>query len=85
LTGATQQIPISTPQNAALQGTSAVLNNYAQQIADSIKENGFYVRVPAGKQFYLYVMQTIDLEKARQGESTLNQEKPQPKPLTHQP
>jgi hypothetical protein len=76
LTGATSQVPIATPQNAALQGTSAVLNEYAQQIADSIKENGFYVRVPAGKQFYLYVTQTIDLQKARQGESTLSQEKP---------
>jgi hypothetical protein len=80
LTGATQQVPLATPQNAALQGASAVLNDYAKQIADSIKENGFYVRVPAGKQFYLYVTQTIDLDKARQGESTLSQEKPEPKP-----
>jgi hypothetical protein len=80
LTGSTQQVPIATPQNAALQGTSAVLNDYAKQIADSIKENGFYVRVPAGKQFYLYVTQTIDLQKARQGESTLSQEKPNDKP-----
>ena len=75
LTGATQQVPLSTPQNAALQGTSAVLNQYAQQIADSIKRDGFYVRVPAGKQFYLYVMQTIDLKKAKQGESIISQEK----------
>ena len=85
LTGATQQVPLSTPQNAALQGASAVLNQYAQQIADSIKRDGFYVRVPAGKQFYLYVMQTIDLEKARQGESTLSQEKPENKPTSTQP
>ena len=85
LTGATQQIPLSTPQNAALQGSSAVLNQYAQQIADSIKRDGFYVRVQAGKQFYLYVMQTIDLEKARQGESTLSQEKPENKPTPQQP
>jgi len=85
LTGATQQVPIATPQNAALQGTSAVLNDYAKQIADSIKENGFYVRVPAGKQFYLYVTQTIDLDKARQGESTLSQEKPETKPIANQP
>jgi hypothetical protein len=84
LTGAVQQVPLSTPQNAALQGTSAVLNQYAQQIADSIKRDGFYVRVPAGKQFYLYVMQTIDLEKARQGESTLSQEKPETKPSPQQ-
>ncbi len=85
LTGATQQVPTATPQNAALQGTSAVLNDYAKQIADSIKENGFYVRVPAGKQFYLYVTQTIDLDKARQGESTLSQEKPETKPIANQP
>ncbi len=73
------------PQNAALQGTSTVLNDYAKQIADSIKENGFYVRVPAGKQFYLYVTQTIDLDKARQGESTLSQEKTETKPIANQP
>lgn len=80
-TGATQQVPLSTPQNAALQGTSAVLNQYAQQIADSIKRDGFYVRVPAGKQFYLYVMQTIDLQKAKQGESALNPQKSDNKPV----
>jgi hypothetical protein len=72
LTGATQQVPLATPQNAALQGTSAVLNQYAQQILDSIKRDGFYVRVPAGKQFYLYVTQTIDLDKAKRGESLVD-------------
>ena len=53
LTGQTTQTPLDTPKNAALQGASAVLNNYAQQIADSIKRDGFYVRVPAGKQLPL--------------------------------
>jgi hypothetical protein len=72
LTGSTQAVPLATPQNAALQGTSAVLNQYAQQIADSIKRDGFYVRVPAGKQFYLYVTQTIDLERAKRGSSQLD-------------
>ncbi|HUB66071.1 MAG TPA: TrbI/VirB10 family protein [Candidatus Methylacidiphilales bacterium] len=84
LSGQSQQTPLSTPQNAGLQGASAVLNQYAEQIADSIKRDGFYVRVPAGKQFYLYVMQTIDLQKARQGESTLNSDKPQTKPTPNQ-
>ena len=82
LTGAIQQVPLATPQNAALQGTSAVLNQYAQQIADSIKRDGFFVRVAAGKQFYLYVEQTIDLDKARRGESTLGTEKSDYKPST---
>ncbi len=73
LTGGAVQTLTNSPQNAALQGTSAVLNQYAQQIADSIKKDGFYVRVPAGKQFYLYVTQTIDQDKALQGESALAQ------------
>jgi Bacterial conjugation TrbI-like protein len=49
-----------TLQNAPLTGAQAVLQAYAQQILDSIQRDGFYVRVPAGKQFYLYVTQTID-------------------------
>ena len=72
LTGQTTQTPLDTPKNAALAGTSAVLNQYAQQILDSIKRDGFYVRVPAGKQFYLYVTQTIDLDHAKRGESLVD-------------
>jgi hypothetical protein len=72
LTGQTTQTPLSTPKNAALAGTSAVLNQYAQQILDSIKRDGFYVRVPAGKQFYLYVTQTIDLDNAKRGQSLVD-------------
>ena len=72
LTGQTTQTPLATPQNAALAGSSAVLNQYAQQILDSIKRDGFYVRVPAGKQFYLYVTQTIDLDHAKRGQSLVD-------------
>jgi hypothetical protein len=72
LTGQTTQTPLSTPKNAALAGTSAVLTQYAQQILDSIKRDGFYVRVPAGKQFYLYVTQTIDLDHAKRGQSLVD-------------
>jgi len=43
---------------------ASVLNAYAQQILDTIERDGFYVRVPAGKQFYLYVTETIDKSKA---------------------
>ncbi len=54
--------PINSPtlNNAPFAGAQAVLQTYAQQIFDSIQKNGFYVRVPSGKQFYLYVLQTID-------------------------
>jgi hypothetical protein len=80
LTGQTTQTPLSTPKNAALQGASAVLNDYAKQISDSIKRDGFYVRVPAGKQFYLYVTQTIDLDNAKRGQSLVDLKPESPKP-----
>lgn len=51
-------------QNAPLKGAQDVLNVYAQQILETIQRDGFYVRVPAGKQFYLYVTQTIDQSDA---------------------
>ena len=51
-------------QNAPLAGAQQVLNVYARQILDSIQRDGFYVRVAAGKQFYLYVTQTVDKSRA---------------------
>ena len=56
-----------TLENAPLAGAQSVLQAYAQQIYDSIQRDGFYVRVPAGKQFYLYVTQTIDESDATIG------------------
>ncbi len=61
------QIPVATSRNAALQGTADVLNTYAKQIQEAIARDGFYVRVPAGKQFYLYVTETIDVAKGTRG------------------
>ncbi len=58
-----------TPQNAALSGVSAVLDEYIQQLKEEVARNGFYTRVPAGTQFYIYVRQTLDLDDARIGES----------------
>ena len=60
-------MPAPTLGNAPLQGAQAVLQAYAQQIYDSIQKNGFYVRVASGKQFYLYVLQTIDRADASFG------------------
>jgi Bacterial conjugation TrbI-like protein len=54
------QISSGSTRNATLQGTASVLNLYAQQIQAAIERDGVYVRVAAGKQFYLYVTQTID-------------------------
>jgi hypothetical protein len=60
-------IATQTVQNGSLQGAESVLGTYAQQILASIERDGFYVRVPAGKQFYLYVTQTIDQGEAMIG------------------
>ena len=49
----------STARNAGLAGTSAVLREYAQQLRDAIARDGFYLRVPAGKPFYLYLTQPL--------------------------
>jgi hypothetical protein len=63
--------PINSPtlNNAPFEGAQKVLSVYAKQIYDAIQRDGFYVRVPSGKQFYLYVLQTIDRADARIGGS----------------
>jgi hypothetical protein len=50
--------------NPAVGGTQSALDRYAEQIASSIERDGFFVRVPAGKQFYVYCTEAIDLSKA---------------------
>jgi hypothetical protein len=57
-------------KNAPLKGAQSVMDRYAQQIFTSIERDGFYVRVPAGKQFYLYVTQTLDRDTAKIGGTT---------------
>jgi hypothetical protein len=57
----------SSVTNAFSQGASAVATKYADMILDQIEKDGYYVRVPAGKQFYLYVTETIDQKNARIG------------------
>jgi hypothetical protein len=60
--GATQASPTIGNALTASAGTGAVdyLNQVADRIRDEISKRGVYVRVPAGKAFYLFVEQTID-------------------------
>lgn len=58
-------VPTTTARNALLAGTGAVLREQAQAIRESIARDGFYLRVPAGKPFYLYLTQTLDRSQAR--------------------
>lgn len=53
--------------NAPFKGAEKVLGMYAQRVYEAIQRDGFYVRIPAGKQFYLYVLQTIDRSDATIG------------------
>jgi hypothetical protein len=88
-------IATQTVQNGSLEGAESVLGTYAQQILNSIERDGFYVRVPAGKQFYLYVTQTIDqsdatvggtrLERAEQNEPLQGAPIARPYPLQSKP
>jgi len=74
---------VPTLQNAPLKGAQDVLSVYAQQILETIQRDGFYVRVPAGKEFYLYVTQTIDKSDAAIGGTRLiATETNQPPPTT---
>ena len=60
-------------RNAPLKGAQSVLDRYAQQILQTIERDGFYVRVPAGKEFYLYLTQTLDRADAKIGGTTIDE------------
>jgi len=60
--GATQAAPTLGNALAGSLGAGAVdyMNQVAGRIRDEMSKRGVYVRVPAGKTFYLFVEQTID-------------------------
>jgi hypothetical protein len=60
--GATQVAPTIGNALAGSLGTGAVdvMNQIASRIREEIARRGVYVRIPAGKEFYLFVEQTID-------------------------
>jgi hypothetical protein len=47
------------------EGVANVFDVYAQRTLRDIEENGYYVRVPAGKEFYVYVLETVNPDKAK--------------------
>lgn len=67
--GATQIAP--TVGNAVAgslsAGTADVMNEMVARLRDEISRRGVYVRIPAGKPFYLFVEQTIDPSAAGVG------------------
>jgi type F conjugative transfer system protein TrbI len=67
--GATQVAPTLGNAVAGSAGSGAVevMNQVASRIREEISKRGVYVRIPAGKEFYLFVEQTIDPREAQVG------------------
>lgn len=63
-------LPAATVRNGVLAGSGTLLREYAQQIREAVAKDGFYLRVPAGTPFYLYVTQTLDRNQARHTPTT---------------
>jgi hypothetical protein len=51
--------------NGAREGVAEVFDMYAHRTLKDIEQNGYFVRVPAGKEFYVYVAEPVDPDKAR--------------------
>lgn len=64
LTGGATQIQNGGYTDAISAGVQAGGQIYAQRLLEGLKKDPYYVRVPAGTPFYLYVTQTVDLAKA---------------------
>jgi Bacterial conjugation TrbI-like protein len=58
---------IETAFSAGLQTGGQI---YSKRLLEQLDKNPYFVRVPAGATFYLYITQTIDLGKASVGLST---------------
>jgi hypothetical protein len=50
--------------NGVREGVGEVFELYAQRTLKDIEENGTFVRVAAGKEFYVYVLESVDPQKA---------------------
>ncbi|CAN5419583.1 hypothetical protein BH09VER1_BH09VER1_29430 [soil metagenome] len=64
LTGGVTQIQQGGYQDAISAGMSAGANIYSQRLLDRLDKDPYFVRVPGGTTFYLYVTQSVDLQKA---------------------
>jgi hypothetical protein len=73
LTGGVTQVQQGGYQDAIAAGIQAGGQIYSQRLLEGLKNDPYYVRVPAGTTFYLYVSQTVDLAKARISAATSTQ------------
>ncbi len=73
LTGGVTQVQGGGYQDAIAAGIQAGGQIYSQRLLEGLKNDPYYVRVPAGTTFYLYVSQTVDLAEARISAATQTQ------------
>lgn len=76
LTGGATQIQNGGWTNAISAGIQAGGQIYSQRLLENLQKDPYFVRVPAGTLFYLYVTQTLDLAKAEAGLSAANSTNP---------
>ena len=50
--------------NGVREGVGDVFDLYAKRTLKDIEENGYFVRVAAGREFYVYVLESVDPQKA---------------------
>jgi len=65
LTGGVTQVQGGGYQDAIAAGIQAGGQIYSQRLLEGLKNDPYYVRVPSGTTFYLYVAQSVDLANAR--------------------
>ena len=65
--GGATQINSGGIESAFSAGLQAGGQIYSKRLLEQLDKNPFYVRVPAGATFYLYITQTVDLGKATVG------------------
>jgi hypothetical protein len=51
--------------NGVREGVGEVFDTYAQRTLREVEQNGYFVRVAAGKEFYVYVVGTVTPDKAK--------------------
>jgi Bacterial conjugation TrbI-like protein len=77
--GGATQINTGGIENAFSAGLQTGGQLYAKRLLEQLDKNPFYVRVPAGATFYLYITETVDLAKATVGRSASLQPSNEPK------
>ncbi len=76
LTGGVTQVQDGGITDAVSAGIQAGGQIYAQRLLEKLDRDPYYVRIPAGTLFYLYVNQTVNLEMATTGLSAANPTNP---------